>query len=499
MANARTQLDAFLGTCPAGSAQPREAQDPLRILVLADLGGSARPPLAQRKLLAVDIDSFDALFTRIQPGLSLDLDGQEVSCRFASLDDFHPDQLLARLPIFEALRRARADLQDPSQLARVAASLGLAPVAAAVPTAAAAEEAGADVQRLLGRPLSAPAPAPAAAGPQTVLQAWLRERMAPHVLPDVSRAQGSLRAAVDGTLTSLMRSVLQHPRFQALEAAWRGVDRLVRELELGETLQLQVLDISHAEIEAEIAAHQADLSASALHRLLSARPSPDSPGLGLWVLDQAFGPQPADVQTLAALGALAARAGAPVLAGARPALTGSHSLEALADPATWQAATAPELAHWMALRTSPMAPWIGLVLPRVLMRLPYGAATDAINGFAFEEMPTPRQHESYLWGTGSLALALLAGRAFVQDGWELNLDAARTLEDLPSHVVSEDGQRVQQPGAEVLISEQAAQAIAECGPMPLLSWRDRPAASLLRWQSIAHPPAPLQGLAAEPP
>ena len=157
MAHARTQLDAFLGTRPAGSAQPREAQDPLRILVLADLGGSARPPLAQRKLLAVDIDSFDALFTRIQPGLSLDLDGQEVSCRFASLDDFHPDHLLARLPIFEALRRARADLQDPSQLARVAASLGLAPVAAAVPTAAAAEEAGADVQRLLGRPLSAPA------------------------------------------------------------------------------------------------------------------------------------------------------------------------------------------------------------------------------------------------------------------------------------------------------------------------------------------------------
>ena len=88
----------------------------------------------------------------------------------------------------------------------------------------------------------------------------------------------------------------------------------------------------------------------------------------------------------------------------------------------------------------------------------------------------------------------MTGRACSQDGWELNLDAARTLEELPSHVVSEDGQRVQQPGAEVLISEQAAQAIANRGPMPLLSWRDRPAASLLRWQSIAHPPAPLQGL-----
>ena len=146
MATARTQLEAFLGTRPAGHAQPRETEAPLRLLVLADLGGSARPPLAQRKPLAVDIDSFDGLFARIQPGLSLDLDGQPLMCRFASLDDFHPDQLLVRLPIFEALCRAREDLQDPSQLARVAASLGLALAGGAVPTPAAAEEAGADVQ-----------------------------------------------------------------------------------------------------------------------------------------------------------------------------------------------------------------------------------------------------------------------------------------------------------------------------------------------------------------
>ncbi len=318
--------------------------------------------------------------------------------------------------------------------------------------------------------------------------------MAPHILPDVSREQGSLRMAVDATLTVLMRRVLHDPPLQALEAAWRGLDRLVRELELGETLQLQVLDISRAELEADIAAHRSDLSASALHRLLSARPSPDAPGLGLWVLDQAFGPHPQDVQTLAALGALAARAGAPVLAAAHPSVTGSAGVMGLNDPTSWQAAASPGLAHWEALRALPMAPWIGLVVPRVLMRLPYGQATDAIGGFDFEEMPTPREHAAYLWGAGSLALALLAGRAFEQDGWDLNLDAARTLEDLPSHIVSEEGQRVQQAGAEVLISEQAAQAIAARGAMPLLSWRDRPAASLLRWQSIANPPTPLQGL-----
>jgi type VI secretion system protein ImpC len=141
-----------------------------------------------------------------------------------------------------------------------------------------------------------------------------------------------------------------------------------------------------------------------------------------------------------------------------------------------------------------MAAWIGLALPRVLMRLPYGAATDRIGRFAFEEMPAPRQHEAYLWGHGALALALLAGRAFQEDGWPLDLDQQLDLDDLPSHVFTEDGERVQQPGAELLLSEPAAQAVALRGPMPLMSWRDRPAARLLRWQSLSDPPTALQGL-----
>ena len=64
MADPRTQLDAFLGTRPVGTAQAREPQEPLRLLVLADLGGSDRAPLAQRKPVGVDVDSFEDLFAR---------------------------------------------------------------------------------------------------------------------------------------------------------------------------------------------------------------------------------------------------------------------------------------------------------------------------------------------------------------------------------------------------------------------------------------------------
>jgi type VI secretion system protein ImpC len=259
-------------------------------------------------------------------------------------------------------------------------------------------------------------------------------------------------------------------------------------------VHLWVLDVARDELLQDLAAHRADLAGSALHTLLSPGGGADAPRWNLLALDQAFGPGPDDVQALAALGALAARAGAPLLAAATPALAGAAQRSDLAEPRRWAAEDDESLAYWQALRGAPMAPWLGLVLPRVLMRLPYGAATDPISAFTFEEMPAERPHDAYLWGGGAPALALLAGRAFQQDGWQMDLGAALDLEDLPSHVYTDDGERHQQPGAELLISEEAGQALLERGLMPLLSWRQRNAARLLRWQSVASPARPLEGL-----
>lgn len=493
MAASRMPFDLSMGERSSRTARPRDADAPMRLLLLADLGASAAPPLAQRRPLAVDIDTMAPLFKRLAPALTLDVDGQAVELRFASLDDFHPEALLARLPLFDALRRLRAELDDPRQFARAAAAMGWpggANPSAAVPTSAptpapnqAGTDANADMERLLGR---RPAGlAPAAPSADDALQGWLRQMLAPHVLPDVAHEQRALRAAADAAIADLMRRLLHHPRWQALEAAWRGIDGLVRGLELGETLHLHVLHATPAEVGADLAAHAADLSASALHRLFCEAQGADATGWGRIVLDRAFGPDAEPVHTLAALGALAARAGAPLLAAATPQALGCSSVAQLAEPRRWLAADDPALAHWAALRASPMAEWITLALPRVLLRLPYGAATDPVSGFDFEELPAPIDHEAYLWGNASLALALLTGRAFLQDGWAMDLADQCVLDDLPSHVVTVDGERAQQPCAEVLLPEPAVQAIAARGPMPLVSWRDRPAAQFIGWHSLA--------------
>ena len=473
-------------------ARRRDDTEPFRILVLGRLGGAVAVPLAQRKPISVDIDNFDRVFERLAPRLDLTLDGTPLTLEPRSLEDFHPDRLFECLPPFVALRQLRAELKDPAQFRRAAAALGAAPAEAAGASAGASEDTAADIERLLGRKPVASAAAAAPGGLDMAV--WLRDMIAPHVVPDIAQEQQALIAAVDAATAEQMGRVLHDPAFQALEALWRGVERLVRELELGETLQLFLLAASREELAEDILTHAGDLSQSALHGHLCGPQTqpPDGKRWSLLATDLSFGADFDELHLLAALGAMAGRAGAPLLAAARPSLLGCDAVDRLVDPKAWQPLDDETAAFWDALRQSPVAPWIGLALPRVLARQPYGKDSDPIATFAFEELAV-REHEVYLWGSPALALALLAGQAFAESGWDMDLGAGLDLGDLPSHIYREDCEACQQPCAEVAMGESAGEAVLRQGLMPLLSYRSRNMVRVLRFQSIADPVQPLLG------
>ena len=140
-----------------------------------------------------------------------------------------------------------------------------------------------------------------------------------------------------------------------------------------------------------------------------------------------------------------------------------------------------------------MAPYIGLAAPRMLMRLPYGKGTDPVSAFDFDELGTARAHESYLWGGGAMACALLIGRAFSARGWEMEPGDELDVEDLPAHAYVEDGEKRLQACAESHLSERAGQALLERGLIPLLSYANRNAIRVMRFQSVAEPPRALAG------
>jgi len=459
------------------NAGRRAPQQPMRLLLLGDFSGRPdheRPVLAARPTHRVDIDSLGSVMQRLAPRVPAA--GSVIEAE--DLGDFHPDSLFMRLPLFESLRHLRKRLQDPRQFAAAAAELGVPlPVPGAAPAAA-----GGDLLASLlgGRPPAAAATAAPAAAPGGV-DAFVRGLVAPHVVPDHGPMQAQLTASVDRTIAAQMRAVLHAPAFQALEAAWRGVQWLVASLELDEKLQLHLFDVSREELIADVVAARGQLTQTALHHALADRwrSVPGGESWSLVVSLERFGPSDADIGLLAALGLLAAQAGGPLLAGGDTALV-------LAEPAA--------LAGWQTLRQSEAAPWIGLAAPRVLLRLPYGKRSDPVAAFNFEEFAGPPEHEHLLWGAGSLAAALLVGRAYMARGWAMEPGDEREIRDLPAYSFERDGEMEQQACAEDYLGEQAGQALLTAGLMPLMSHRHRNAVTMMRFQSIAEPARPLAGL-----
>ena len=487
---AKVELEAVEESAPLPLP---DSDTPFRILLMGDFTGRASrgvsdPSLKGRRPVLVDRDNFDRVMEKLEVELP--------SVRFGELDDFHPDRLYEQLPVFRTLRDARERLGDRATFKQAAAEMRA--WAPARPAPAPRPAPSPDLARLTPDQLFSrmlDESAPAAAQRQSLPDPFdrlLREIVAPHLEPKPDPRQAELIAEVDETTSGQMRAILHHPEFQALEAAWRGLFFLVRALETGTGLKLYILDVSPGELASFAVAE--DMTATPLFDIVVDQ-TVNTPGAEPWAVlagNYTFANTPQDLVTVRALGRLARAAGAPFLAAANPQILGCSSFAAAPDPRTW--APDPQCARlWQALRRAPEADWVGLVLPRFLLRLPYGESTDATEAFDFEEMPGAPAHEDYLWGNPVFACLLLMGEGFAEYGWSFRPDAYHEIGHLPVHLYKEAGESVLKPCAEALITERAAEAMIEGGLMPLVSLKDSDRVRLLRFQTIAEPPGALPG------
>jgi type VI secretion system protein ImpC len=496
----RIGFEVNLGGAGDGRRGVLRRSDEMRILVLADFSGRGNrglesvADLAGRPIMALDLDTFDAVFRRLAPGLAPGSGvgrAAGVTIEFESLDDFHPDRLYATLEIFRALRESRARLLDPATFEQEASRLIASPPppSGATDVAPATEPARKEdpaelLQRLIG------APAQSAARPastQGVVDGLIRRLVQPHITPGSGRSAEPYVAALDASLTELMNAVLHGDDFQRLEATWRGVRRLVDSLDLGDALQLYVVDVSKAELLADLDASKGDPSASAAHRLLvdASRRGAEEQPWSLLVGDYSFGANADDIALLGHLGVIASRAGGPLLAAAEPSLLGCECLGEDAEPRHWAFADANVEKLWTELRSSPIGCWVNLALPRMLVRLPYGAKSDPVESFAFEELGALVNHEDYLWGNPALACAEVIARAFLEEGPGLSIEGQLEIDGLPAHVRDQDGERRLQPCAEFALPIRVGEEIVRRGMIPLLSFGNRNAVRVMGIRSIS--------------
>ena len=369
--------------------RPARAEDdtPFRVLLAADFSGRAArglvetgAALGESKAFRVDLDSLDATIARLEPQVRL-RDGDVI--RLRELDDFLPDTLFARIARFATLKDASDADAKRRTTSRPAAGL---------------------LDRILDGAPQEEAPVVEAApdGPTDLMRTILGKQR----LPGRSKPPGAASTSSFAGWTSTDRS-----RFTSSTSRRRS--------------------------SAPISSRETTSSKTGLHRLLVEK-TVGTPGAHPWaafVVLGSFGPSPSDAEALGRLAKIASKAGTAVLAGAEPGLVGCASLAETPDPDDWTEPTGAGAEAWAALRRLPEARYVGLALPRLLLRLPYGKETNAVEAFDFEELSSPPSHEEYLWGSPALALALLLGEAFLEDGWSLRPGSAQEISGLPFALV----------------------------------------------------------------
>jgi type VI secretion system protein ImpC len=305
----------------------------------------------------------------------------------------------------------------------------------------------------------------------------------------------TLRKTVDEAAESdLLRALFRHPSFQALESAWRSVSFLLGRIETAAHLRIELIDITAEELMADALA-STDLSASGLYRIL-VEEAVGTQGQAAWsalVSLHSFAPREQDLLALERLAGIARIAGAPFLAEADPAFAGCPSIAKMPDSDEWKQPLESSVRRmWEELRRHSAASWIGLAMPRFLLRLPYGSDNPS-GELAFEEMPDPPSHNEYLWASPAVACACLLGCAFNRYGWNFRPGKISKLDAIPVHKYTREGLALSTSPAEVWFTEAAGERILDEGIMPLVGEMGSDSIEVARFQSIAMPPKPLAG------
>ena len=476
------------------SAVAVDPESSFRMLVMGDFSGRANRGIVEkvggRRSVAVDRENIDGLLSRMRASLDLPLaGGGNLRLEFRELEDFHPDRIFTQNVIFRALKDTRDELANPKTFRATADKLR--PVEPPPKPAEAVGEvlSGSLLDQVLEQADTGKSTAPARTADP--LASYVRAIVGPHIIPKPDARQPELLAQVDKAIGGAMQAILHHPDFQALEAAWRGLDFLARGLETDTQLKLYILDVSLAELAADFGSTD-DLSATGIYKLLVGQ-TVQTPGAAPWTViggNYTFDDGLVNVELLCRIALIASKTGAPFLAAASPKVLGCKSFGEAPDPDDWKPVNEEA---WNFVRSFPEAGYLGLAAPRFLLRLPYGKDTSPAEAFPFEEMPELR-HESYLWGNSIFACMLLIGQAFSEYGWAMRPGMAAEISGLPVHVYKDaDGDPQMKGCGEALLTQRAAERMLEKGLIPVVSFKGQDRIRVAGFQSVARPHRPLAG------
>lgn len=296
-------------------------------------------------------------------------------------------------------------------------------------------------------------------------------------------------AQIDHLVSIQLNEVLHDPTFQKLEASWRGLKYLLDRSETSDKLKIKVLNVSKKELLRDLQ-RAPEFDQSALFKKVYEEEfgvfggAPFSALIG----DYEFGRGGEDVELLEKVAQVASAAHAPFLTSAQPEMLNLDSFTNIDAPRDMaKVFDSTEYAKWKSFRQSEDSRYIGLCLPHILMRLPYGKDGVQIDGFHYEEGVDGTDHNKYLWGNAAYALGTRLTDAFAHYGWCAairGVEGGGLVEGLPTHNFTTDsGDVALKCPTEAPITDRREKELADLGFVPVVHCKGTDYAAFFSVQS----------------
>ena len=312
---------------------------------------------------------------------------------------------------------------------------------------------------------------------------------------DVVESINAMIAQIDKKMGEQINAIIHTGEFQQLESAWRGLHYLVNNTETDEHLKIRVMNISKKELHKTLKKLKgAAWDQSPVFKKLYEEEFGQLGGepYGCLVGDYYFDHSAPDVELLGEMSKIAAATHAPFISGTSSSLFQMESWSELSNPRDLtKIFSTPEYAGWRSLRESEDARYVGLTMPRFLARAPYGAKTNPVEAFDFEEDTAGADSRKYAWANAAYAMATNINRAFKTYGWcsrIRGIESGGAVEGLPTHAFpTDDGGVDMKCPTEIAISDRREAELAKNGFMPLIHKKNSDFAAFIGAQSLQKP------------
>lgn len=277
---------------------------------------------------------------------------------------------------------------------------------------------------------------------------------------------------IDKKLSSQVDEVLHHEDFQKLESAWRGLKLVIDRTDFRQNIKVELLNVSKEDLLDDFE-DSPEIVKSGLYQTVynTAYGTFGGQPYGAMIANYDFGPGPQDVKLLQYVSSVAAMSHCPFMAAAGPQFFGLDDYRKLPNLKDLSSIfEGPQYIKWNSFRESEDSRYVGLTMPRFLLRLPYSPETTPVKAFEYTENVSDG-HEQYLWGNTAFTFATRLTESFASFGWCPNVigpQSGGAVKDLPMHLFESMGEIDTKIPTEISITDRRELELAEQGFMSLV-------------------------------